>query len=297
MNVYKNELWSKCIEEFHRHAKEREGERECDGECDGEEGEESPVPRSKRKECSFTVESKAFEIVVEDRRGKIQGLIVEKKGGVSSWVRLGSDNIGFFLEGLNLCIKDEKEARWGREWKEQGRMYSMIRGINRAGGFIQLGVSDIEGKRYCIFIPRGRRDKRGWMTMAEKLNQMVGFLGKKPNNQEGKAVEKAGVGRSYATIVKRPLSGNPNVIVVKVKKEESIGLLQKLEHCVVASWRDRSRGEDDLEKLGQIWAKSWDLKGSLGLAKLDKERVLLEFENLEEARRVVSSGNRAMEGI
>ncbi|RVW77360.1 hypothetical protein CK203_043649, partial [Vitis vinifera] len=121
----------------------REGERECDGECDGEEGEESPVPRSKRKECSFTVESKAFEIVVEDRRGKIQGLIVEKKGGVSSWVRLGSDNIGFFLEGLNLCIKDEKEARWGREWKEQGRMYSMIRGINIAGG-----VYTARGLRY-----------------------------------------------------------------------------------------------------------------------------------------------------
>ena len=70
-----------------------------------------------------------------------------------------------------------------------------------------------------------------------------------------------------------------------------------MEHCVVSSWKDRSGGEDDLEKLGQIWAKSWDLKGSLGLAKLDKERALLEFENLEEARRVVSSGNRAMEEI
>ncbi|RVX10544.1 hypothetical protein CK203_016930 [Vitis vinifera] len=98
----------------------------------------------------------------------------------------------------------------------------------------------------CIFIPRGRRDKRGWMTMAEKLNQMV---------------------------------------------------IKKLEHCVVASWKDSSGGEDDLEKLGQLWAKSWDLKGSLGLAKLEKERALLEFEDLEEARRVVSSGNRAMEGI
>ena len=65
----------------------REGERECDGECDGEEeGEESSASRSSRKECSFSVESKVFEIVLEDRRGKIQGLIVEKKGGVSSWV-------------------------------------------------------------------------------------------------------------------------------------------------------------------------------------------------------------------
>ena len=61
--------------------------------------------------------------------------------------------------------------------------------------------------------------------MAEKLNQMVGFLGRKPENQEVKAVEKAVVGRSYATIAKRPLSGNPNVIAVKMKREESIGLL------------------------------------------------------------------------
>ena len=83
---------------------------------------------------------------------------------------------------------------------------------------------------------------------------------------------------------------------MKVKKEESEGLLQKLKHCVVASWRDGSGGEDDIEKLGQFWAKSWDLKGNLGLAKLNKRKALLEFENLEEARRVVSSGSCALEG-
>ena len=64
------------------------------------------------------MESKEFEIIGDERKGKIQALIVEKKGGVSSWVRLGSDSLGMFLEGLNLCIKDEKEARWGSEWKE-----------------------------------------------------------------------------------------------------------------------------------------------------------------------------------
>ncbi|RVW51673.1 hypothetical protein CK203_066801 [Vitis vinifera] len=64
----------------------REGERECVGEYDGEEGEEGSAPRSRRKECSFIVESKAFEIIVDERKGKIQVLIVEKKGGVSSWV-------------------------------------------------------------------------------------------------------------------------------------------------------------------------------------------------------------------
>ena len=133
--------------------------------------------------------------------------------------------------------------------------------------------------------------------MVEKLNQMVGFLGKKPENQEGKNMEKAVTGRPYATIAKRSLSGNPNAIVVKVKRKESIGLLKKLEHCVMASWKDNLGGEDDLEKLGQLWAKSWELKGSLGLAKLEKERVLLDFEDLEEARRVISSRKRAMEGV
>ena len=126
---------------------------------------------------------------------------------------------------------------------------------------------------------------------------MIGSSGSKPETQEGKDMGKTVGGRSYATIAKRALSGNPNAIVVKVKREESIGLLEKLEHCVVASRRDNSGEEDDLEKMGQLWAKSWELKGSLGLAKLEKGRFLLDFEDLEEARRVVSSGNRTMEGV
>ncbi|RVX22347.1 hypothetical protein CK203_001076 [Vitis vinifera] len=104
----------------------------------------------------------------------------------------------------------------------------------QSGGYIRLGVSDLERKHFCIFIPRGRKEKRGWKTMAEKIKEQNGLL------------------------------GNPNAIAVKVKREESMGLLKKLEHCVVASRRGR---------------------------------VLLDFEDLEEARRVVSSGNRTMEGV
>ncbi|RVW53861.1 hypothetical protein CK203_099667 [Vitis vinifera] len=145
------------------------------------EGDEGSVPRRRRRECKFSVESKEFEIIGDERKGKFQALIVEKKGGVASWIRLGLDSLGLFLEGLNLCILDEKASGWGREWKEQA------------------------------------------------------------------------------------------------------------EHSL---WE-----EDDLEKLGQHWAKSWELKGSLGLAKMEKGRVLLDFEDLEEARRAVFSGNRTMKGV
>ena len=97
--------------------------------------------------------------------------------------------------------------------------------------------------------------------------------------------------------MKRPSWRDINSIRVKVKREETLGNLQKLEHCIVVNWKSRTEGEEDLERLGRLWANSWGLKGKLGLAKLEKDRVLLEFEDLEEARRVVSSGNRLLGGL
>ena len=276
---------------------ERERAKAGERECDGEEGDEGSVPRRRRRECKFSVESKEFEIIGDERKRKLQALIVEKKGGVASWVRLGLDSLGLFLEGLNLCILDEKASGWGREWKEQGRTFSMSRGTNIAGEFIRLGVFDLARKHFCIFVPRGRKETRGWMTMADKIKEVIGAFGSKSKFQEGKSTGKIAGGSSYATIAKRALLGNPNAIAVKVRREESMGMLKKLEHCVVASRRGNAGEEDDLEKLGQHWAKSWELKGSLGLAKMEKGRVLLDFEDLEEARRAVFSGNRTMKGV
>ena len=71
--------------------------------------------------------------------------------------------------------------------------------------------------------------------MAEKLHQLVGGLGRKSNNQEARPVGKSVVESSYATVVKRPIWGNTNSIAMKVKREETLGNLQKLEHCLVAS--------------------------------------------------------------
>ncbi|RVX12165.1 hypothetical protein CK203_010781 [Vitis vinifera] len=60
------------------------------------------------------VDSKMFEIVFDERKGKPQFLILEKKRGVSSWVRLGSESLGFFMEGLIHCHQ-------GRERREMGK--------------------------------------------------------------------------------------------------------------------------------------------------------------------------------
>ena len=96
-----------------------ESERESE---DGEEWENSAASWKRRKDSSFTMESKMFEFVFDERKGKPQFLIVEKKRGVSSWVRLGPESLGFFMEGLIHCIKDEKEGRWEKEWKDKGEI-------------------------------------------------------------------------------------------------------------------------------------------------------------------------------
>ena len=54
----------------------------------------------------FSVESKTFEIEVEEKKGKLQTTIVERKRGISSWIRLGPESLGLFLEGLVHCSKD-----------------------------------------------------------------------------------------------------------------------------------------------------------------------------------------------
>ena len=146
--------------------------------------------------------------------------------------------------------------KWEKEWKDKGKSYFLTRGFNRAGGFLRLGVVDLERKRFCIFIPRGRGDKRGWTTMAEKIHQMEGSIGRRANMQEARVAGKSAPENSYAAAVKRTSWNDSNSINVKVKREETIGNLQKLEHCIVASWKSRIEGEEDLERLGRLWANS-----------------------------------------
>ena len=128
----------------------------------GGEGESRAENRGKRKRNSFVVESKMFEVVAEERNGKKHAIISESKGGVVSWVRLGPASVGLLIEGLIQCTKDGKDERWEKEWKEKGRLYSLVREANRVGSFIRLGVTDLEKMRFGICIPKGKGEKGGW---------------------------------------------------------------------------------------------------------------------------------------
>ena len=150
-------------------------ESEGDHASEGREGESRAENRGKRKRSRFVVESKVFEIEAEERNGKSHAIISESKGRVVSWVHLGPASVGLLIEGLIQCTKDGKDGRWEKDWKEKGRIYSLVREANKAGSFIRIGVTDLEKRRFGICIPKGKGEKGGWASMVESL-LWVGFL-------------------------------------------------------------------------------------------------------------------------
>ena len=58
------------------------------------------------------MESKSFELVVEDVQGKWKGCIWERSGGVSSYIRFGEESLS--------CLLDELKPVAGRMKIESG---------------------------------------------------------------------------------------------------------------------------------------------------------------------------------
>ncbi|RVW17301.1 Nuclear pore complex protein NUP85 [Vitis vinifera] len=154
--------------------KRRKGARERqvpDGHEGDEEGEGFVGVRSRAKKGGFGVESKWFDVEVREQKGKEQVLIVERKGGISSWVRLGPNSIGSFIDGLEACIGNAGTGIWEKQWKDSGRSFLWCVAKTR-GVVIRLGVTDMGNKRFSIFIPKGNGSKNGWVLMAGLLRRL-----------------------------------------------------------------------------------------------------------------------------
>ena len=52
------------------------------------------------------VESKSFEILVEDLGGKLKGCIWERSRGVSSWIIFGEASLHCLQEGVEACCRE-----------------------------------------------------------------------------------------------------------------------------------------------------------------------------------------------
>ena len=220
----------------------------------------------------------------------MKATMVERKRGISSWVKLGPVSLGLFLECLLLCLEEKSEEKWEKRWEENGRSYSLLRDANKGGCYLRLGVVDVESKRFSIFIPKGRGVKGGWSLMAKTLRNLGVVMDRKERQQLDVRLSEPDLRKSFAEVEQTPRSKGKAVAKVKIRKEALSSNLNKLTHCLVGFWNPNSVRGDDLKGWGTQMASMWGLRGKLGLAKLERGKILLEFERLEEARKVLKSG-------
>ncbi|RVW12425.1 hypothetical protein CK203_107248 [Vitis vinifera] len=170
------------------------------------EGASHARPGNNVKRGGFGVESKRFEVEVEERRGRLHATIVERKVG-----------------------------------------------------------KRVEGKREDVFSVT-RLQQRGLLSSFGSC----GFGGKEAT-KVAKEKERAAAR-------------------VDITTEEVGRNLSKLGHCIVGTWNHNAAKGDDLRGWGSQLTRIWRLKGSLGLAKMERGKVLLEFEIPAEAEQVSKDG-------
>ncbi|CBI31514.3 unnamed protein product, partial [Vitis vinifera] len=161
--------------------------------------------------------------------------------------------------------------------------------------WVRLGPASVglflEGLSQCL---RNGEDGRrgGWVAVIEALRREGYWLDEKESDQ--------GVREScklYAEVVKGSELRDTTRFRVETKEEETKNNMNRLRQCLISKWSPSSAREEDLASLGWVAARAWGLKGKMGLARLGKGCALLEFEKVEEAKRVLASGERLVGGI
>ena len=78
--------------------------------------------------CWFAVDSKIFECSVEVIGSRLEGVILERSRGYSSWIRFGLSSLSFLLEGVESCCRqkvgkslpnDGRKMEEGSAWRRR----------------------------------------------------------------------------------------------------------------------------------------------------------------------------------
>ena len=113
----------------------------------------------------FVVESKSFDILVEDVGGKLKGCIWERSKGISSWIQLGEVSLRCLLDGVEAYCREIDNRSWVLGWEEGGRKYRLERHSNEAGRFILCFVRDLKTKKNQHYLSR-REGAFWWMEYS-----------------------------------------------------------------------------------------------------------------------------------
>ena len=94
------------------------------------------------------MDSKTFEISVEEVKGKVTRMICERGPNFSSWVRFSGKGLALLVEGGETWSAVKAGERFRNAWGEGERRYLLDLRSNRAGRFLFCLAWDVEGKKF-----------------------------------------------------------------------------------------------------------------------------------------------------
>ncbi|RVW31228.1 hypothetical protein CK203_082860 [Vitis vinifera] len=222
------------------------------------------------------MESKSFEISVEDVGGKLRGIILERCKGLSLWIRFGKSSLRCLLEGVEVCYREESFEREVRSWEEEGRKFRLERHTNEAERFILCFVHDVEQKRFCLVFLEGRGILGGWVKLVEKLCSL-------------------GVITLFEVKVGCSPVGNKEVGMVMIRGRDLRSRDEQLGRYLVGRWGGAIVPVPDMALLRRWGVRLWNLKGGVSFSNLGGGLFLAEFEDAVEAKRMLRRGIRCFE--
>ncbi|RVX15173.1 putative serine/threonine protein kinase IRE4 [Vitis vinifera] len=256
------------------------------------------------------IESKTFEVSIEEIKGKLKGIIVERSRGFSSWIRFGASSLRKLLECFEECCREEKKGRLVKVWEEEGRKFRLERRVNGVGRYVLCSVVDVEAKRFCLVFPEGKGVIGGWAILAEKLRALGIVTKKEDKGAEANQIsskkkdatiddeeercsgkKKQGEKKSFLDVAKGPAGRVGEELWLQVggrglrRREEVLG------RCLVGRWEGAVM-EMELDSFKNWGKRSWNLRKGVKVMKLGEPFFLLEFEDEGEAERVLKRGTR-----
>ena len=73
----------------------------------------------------FAMESKSFEILIDNVGGKLRGCIWERCRGITSWIRFGDASLSSLLAEVETCCRGSDDRSWSLVWEEGGMKYRL----------------------------------------------------------------------------------------------------------------------------------------------------------------------------
>ncbi|KAL6315481.1 hypothetical protein AAG906_000775 [Vitis piasezkii] len=211
------------------------------------------------------------------------------KGGGRSLVCVDSKSLksrrGVWERCKVIIVERSRGFTVGKVWKFH------LCCFGRGGGFLI--------KEILPSVSEGKGIMGGWVLLAEKL-RFLGVMsrdeprgnatfygtGSTVGESEGKAQ------KSYVDVVKSREKKVGETLWLQLGEKDISSERKLMDRCLVGSWGHTPLSDLDMYAL-ESWGRTrWNIKGGLKFARIGGPLLLIEFENKDEAYKVLLRGNR-----